>query len=133
MSFLVDHVFLLAVYQFLFAVSAVLMTVGQCAKKKSPNAPATPASAPPPVAVPPTGAPLVSTTAGVGPSVNTAVPPAANAKSGMNKPEEKKDDKKPEEKPKSKKEEKKEAEKKEDGGDNYEDVVVGGDAPPPPA
>ncbi|KAI6181934.1 hypothetical protein M3Y98_00882800 [Aphelenchoides besseyi] len=81
-----DHVFLLAVYEFLFAVLAVLVTVAQCAKKKSPNAPATPASAPPAVVVPPTGAPLASTATGVGQSMNTALPPAANAKSGMKKP-----------------------------------------------
>ncbi|KAI6219676.1 hypothetical protein M3Y95_01092000 [Aphelenchoides besseyi] len=124
----IDHVFLLFAVQIFFGVSAIFVTVSQCAKKKATNAAATPASAPPPV-----GVPLVSTATGVGPSVNTALPPAADAKSGMKKPEEKKDDKKPEEKPKSKKEEKKEAEKKEDGGDNYEDVVVGGDAPPPPA
>ncbi|KAI6197449.1 hypothetical protein M3Y94_01225900 [Aphelenchoides besseyi] len=81
----IDHVFLLFAVQIFFGVSAIFVTVSQCAKKKATNAAATPASAPPPV-----GVPLVSTATGVGPSVNTALPPAADAKSGMKKPEEKK-------------------------------------------
>uniref|UniRef100_A0AC34GMW4 Uncharacterized protein n=1 Tax=Panagrolaimus sp. ES5 TaxID=591445 RepID=A0AC34GMW4_9BILA len=92
------------------------VVLAQCGKKKDAKAGA------PPSAMKNPSAPPAPATPGAPPVVNKDAEQKAQPVKEEKPAEEKKDDKaaKPAE------------EKKEDGGDNYEDVAVGGDAPPPP-